>query len=125
MNFGVSARRAEFFESMGIGPDQEVVTEDLGVTTLFDEVMEFPAWMNADESCVHHVCADYFQDPALPWSEFCFISSIFLFFFSNEYYLIRDSNMLLLFCHLLLWGEMFFVPAYFNMQGQIFIFIFK
>ncbi|GFP91955.1 hypothetical protein PHJA_001339600 [Phtheirospermum japonicum] len=81
MDFGISARWAEFFESMGVGPDQEVVTEDLGVTTLFDEVMEFPTWMNdADESCVPHVCADYFQDPALPWSEFCFISLISFFF---------------------------------------------
>ncbi|XP_051151144.1 uncharacterized protein LOC127265408 [Andrographis paniculata] len=40
------------------------------VNSPFDEVMEFPAWLNANESCLQHVndhCSDgYYPEPALP-----------------------------------------------------------
>ncbi|KAL3633445.1 hypothetical protein CASFOL_022207 [Castilleja foliolosa] len=69
LNFGISAERAEFLEPIGVGPDQELVTEDFAVSSPFDEVMEIPAaWVNSDDSCVGNVCGggDYFQDHALP-----------------------------------------------------------
>ncbi|KAK6129785.1 hypothetical protein DH2020_036492 [Rehmannia glutinosa] len=49
--------------------DRDLEIEDF-VNSPFDEVMEFPAWMNANESCLQLVdgfCSDeYFQNPALP-----------------------------------------------------------
>lgn len=61
--------RFKFLKSMEIGPEDQK-DEDF-VSSPFDEVMEFPAWLNANESCLQHVndfCTeDYFQDPALPW----------------------------------------------------------
>ncbi|KAL3645873.1 hypothetical protein CASFOL_011053 [Castilleja foliolosa] len=66
LNFGISAGRAELLGEMGIGPGK---TEDFAVSSQFDGVMEFPAWVNGDESCVSDVCGgagDYFQDSALP-----------------------------------------------------------
>ncbi|KAK6116858.1 hypothetical protein DH2020_049388 [Rehmannia glutinosa] len=50
--------------------DRDLEIEDF-VNSPFDEVMELPAWMNANESCLQLVdgfCSDeYFQNPALPW----------------------------------------------------------
>ncbi|KAH6792297.1 hypothetical protein C2S52_002774 [Perilla frutescens var. hirtella] len=47
--------------------------EEEMVSSPFDEVMEFPAWLNANESCLQHVdefCAhDFFQNPVLPCME--------------------------------------------------------
>ncbi|KAL0386740.1 UNVERIFIED_CONTAM: hypothetical protein Slati_4582700 [Sesamum latifolium] len=59
----------KFLNSMEIGPEEQK-DEDL-VSSPFDEVMEFPAWLNANESFSQHVndfCSDdSVQDLALPW----------------------------------------------------------
>ncbi|KAL0447508.1 UNVERIFIED_CONTAM: hypothetical protein Slati_1878700 [Sesamum latifolium] len=58
----------KFLNSMEIGPEEQK-DEDL-VSSPFDEVMEFPAWLNANESFSQHVndfCSDdSVQDLALP-----------------------------------------------------------
>ncbi|TKY74832.1 myb protein I isoform X1 [Spatholobus suberectus] len=33
----------------------------------FDQLLEFPAWLNANESCLEQCSEDYFQDSSLPW----------------------------------------------------------
>ncbi|KAK4422334.1 hypothetical protein Salat_1815700 [Sesamum alatum] len=59
----------KFLKSMEIGPPEEQKDEDF-VTSPFDQVMEFPAWLNANENLSQHVddfsSDDYFQDLALP-----------------------------------------------------------
>ncbi|KAL6578544.1 hypothetical protein OROMI_008760 [Orobanche minor] len=71
LGFEISDVRAEFLESMEIGPDEELKGEGFA-SSPFDGVMEFPAWVSADESCLQHVsgfCGGgcCFQDHALPW----------------------------------------------------------
>ncbi|KAL6544262.1 hypothetical protein OROGR_010759 [Orobanche gracilis] len=71
LGFEISDVRAEFLESMEIGPDEKLKGEGF-VSSPFDGVMEFPAWVIADESCLQHVsgfCGGgcCFQDHALPW----------------------------------------------------------
>ncbi|XP_022754151.1 cytoplasmic polyadenylation element-binding protein-like [Durio zibethinus] len=68
MNLVTSAWWFKFLKTMELGP--EVKVEDDGYQP-FDQVMEFPAWLNANDSCLQQhfndVCPDdYFQDPALP-----------------------------------------------------------
>ncbi|XP_021894387.1 uncharacterized protein LOC110812038 [Carica papaya] len=68
MNLVTSARWFKFLKTMEVGP--EVKAEDDGYQP-FEEVMEFPSWLNANESCLQQhfsaYCSDgYFQDPALP-----------------------------------------------------------
>ncbi|PIN12520.1 hypothetical protein CDL12_14857 [Handroanthus impetiginosus] len=68
LNLVNSAWWFKFLKTMEIGPGNQKA-EDF-VSSPFDEVMEFPAWLNANESCLEHVndfCSDnYFQEPALP-----------------------------------------------------------
>ncbi|XP_027904907.1 uncharacterized protein LOC114164435 [Vigna unguiculata] len=33
---------------------------------IFDQLLEFPAWLNANESCLEQCSVDYFQDSSLP-----------------------------------------------------------
>lgn len=65
LNLVNSAWWFKFLKATEIGPaDQR--GEDF-VNGPFDEVMEFPAWLNANEN-VNDFCSDnYFEDPALPW----------------------------------------------------------
>ncbi|EOY30097.1 hypothetical protein QUC31_020433 [Theobroma cacao] len=68
MNLVTSAWWFKFLKTMELGP--EVKAEDDGYQP-FDQVMEFPAWLNANDSCLQQhfndLCPDdYFQDPALP-----------------------------------------------------------
>ncbi|XWS72356.1 hypothetical protein CRYUN_Cryun02cG0033100 [Craigia yunnanensis] len=68
MNLVTSAWWFKFLKSMKLGP--EVKAED-DVYQPFDQVLEFPAWLNANDSCLQQhfndLCPDdYFQDPALP-----------------------------------------------------------
>ncbi|CAA3021471.1 uncharacterized protein LOC111398651 [Olea europaea var. sylvestris] len=66
MNLVNSAWWFKFLKAMEISPEEK--TEDYGLFSPFGEVMEFPAWLNANESCLsdYHF-DDYLQDPALPW----------------------------------------------------------
>ncbi|XVE70810.1 hypothetical protein DITRI_Ditri10aG0100300 [Diplodiscus trichospermus] len=69
INLVTSARWFKFLKTMELGPD-EAKAEDDGYQP-FDQVMEFPAWLNANDSCLQQhfndLCPDdYFQDLALP-----------------------------------------------------------
>ncbi|XP_057810534.1 formin-like protein 20 [Salvia miltiorrhiza] len=59
-----TGRGFEFLNCVEIGGEDE--REEEVVSSPFDEVMEFPAWLNANESCLQHV--DHFcaQDSVLP-----------------------------------------------------------
>ncbi|KAJ7958436.1 Hydroxyproline-rich glycoprotein family protein [Quillaja saponaria] len=65
MNLVTSARWFKFLRTMELG-GHEVTAEDNDGYHLFDEVMEFPAWLNANESCLEQCSEDYYQDPPLP-----------------------------------------------------------
>ncbi|KAF5726125.1 Hydroxyproline-rich glycoprotein family protein [Tripterygium wilfordii] len=70
MNLVTSAWWFKFLTSMELEPEKVKPEEDDGYHP-FDEIMEFPAWSNANESCLHQHFDDgcspeYFQDPALP-----------------------------------------------------------
>ncbi|KAL0323938.1 UNVERIFIED_CONTAM: hypothetical protein Scaly_2360900 [Sesamum calycinum] len=68
LNLVNSAWWFNFLKSMEVEPENQ--NGEHFMNSPFDEVMEFPAWLNANESCLQHVndfCSDdYFQDPALP-----------------------------------------------------------
>ncbi|XWS70154.1 hypothetical protein CRYUN_Cryun03dG0024800 [Craigia yunnanensis] len=69
MNLVTSAWWFKFLKTTELGP--EVKAEDDGYEP-FDQVMEFPAWLNANDSCLQQHFNDLFpdncfQDPALPW----------------------------------------------------------
>ncbi|KAK6158789.1 hypothetical protein DH2020_006103 [Rehmannia glutinosa] len=68
LNLVNSAWWFKFLKSMEITPEDKKGEDFFNYP--FDQVMEFPAWLNANESCLQHVndfCSDnYFQDPALP-----------------------------------------------------------
>nr|GMD83799.1 myb-like protein P [Ipomoea batatas] len=67
LNFVTSAWWFKFLKTMEIGPGEEQNGEDYGCYP-FHEVMEFPAWLNANESCLSDTYSDgYLQDPGLPW----------------------------------------------------------
>ncbi|CAK7352712.1 unnamed protein product [Dovyalis caffra] len=68
MNLVTSAWWFKFMKTMELDP--EVKTEDDGCHP-FEQVMEFPAWLNANDGCLQqhfndHCSQDYFRDPALP-----------------------------------------------------------
>ncbi|CAI9755611.1 unnamed protein product [Fraxinus pennsylvanica] len=66
MNLVTSAWWFKFLKAMEISPEDK--TEDYGLFSPFDEVIEFPDWLNANESCLNDYCSDdYLQDSALPW----------------------------------------------------------
>ncbi|KAK1549317.1 hypothetical protein Q3G72_000060 [Acer saccharum] len=69
MNLVTSAWWFKFLKTMELEPE-EMKPGDDGYHP-FDEIMEFPAWLNANESCLQQQCNDYcsddyYQDPALP-----------------------------------------------------------
>ncbi|XP_068313705.1 uncharacterized protein [Pyrus communis] len=74
MNLVTSAWWFKFLKAMELGGGPQVKDEDDddGYHHPFDEVMEFPAWLNANESGFQNdhlndcYSDDYFQDPALP-----------------------------------------------------------
>lgn len=71
LNLATSAWWFKFLKTTEDGPGEEKNGEDYGCYP-FDEVMEFPSWLNANESCLQqhfndHYSEDYFQNPALPW----------------------------------------------------------
>lgn len=55
----------ERFEFLNCVQGEDEREEEL-VSSPFDEVMEFPPWLNANESCFHHL-QDCFHGPVLPW----------------------------------------------------------
>lgn len=70
LNLATSAWWFKFLKTMEIGPEATNVEDD-GCHP-FDEVMDYPAWLNGNESCLvprlDDFCPkDYLQDPALPW----------------------------------------------------------
>lgn len=70
MNLVTSAWWFKFLKTMELRDPEVKVEVDYGYHP-FDEVMEFPAWLNANESCLQqhlndYCSEDYFQDPALP-----------------------------------------------------------
>lgn len=66
------AGEGERFEFLNVGveinggEEEEREEEVVSSPFDFDEVMEFPPWLNANESCLHHV-DDFFQGSVLPW----------------------------------------------------------
>ncbi|XP_031109888.1 uncharacterized protein LOC116014026 isoform X2 [Ipomoea triloba] len=66
LNFVTSAWWFKFLKTMEISPGEEQNGEDYGCYP-FHEVMEFPAWLNANENCLSDAYSDaYLQDPGLP-----------------------------------------------------------
>lgn len=65
MNLVTSAWWFKFLKNMEHG-ETDFKTED-DACHIFEEVMEFPAWLNANDSCLEQCSEDYFQDPTLPW----------------------------------------------------------
>ena len=70
LNLATSAWWFKFLKTVEIGPEAANVEDD-GFHP-FDEVMDYPAWLNGNESCLvprlDDCCSmDYLQDPALPW----------------------------------------------------------
>ncbi|KAL2525442.1 hydroxyproline-rich glycoprotein family protein [Abeliophyllum distichum] len=66
LNLVTSAWWFKFLNATEIGP--EAKSEEYGASP-FDEVIEFPAWLNANESCLQNLndyYSEYLQDPALP-----------------------------------------------------------
>ncbi|XP_042036232.1 vacuolar protein-sorting-associated protein 36-like isoform X2 [Salvia splendens] len=62
LNLVNSAWWLKFLKVMEITPENQCVQD-----FPFDEVMEFPAWLNANDGCLQYVNSDnYFKDPALP-----------------------------------------------------------
>lgn len=55
----------KFMRNMEIGNEDQ--KDEDSVASLFDEVMEVPAWLNANESCLQRLDDEYLRDPALPW----------------------------------------------------------
>ncbi|TQE01467.1 hypothetical protein C1H46_012947 [Malus baccata] len=74
MNLVTSAWWFKFLKAVELRGGPQVKDEDDGdgYHHPFDEVMELPAWLNANESCFQNdhlndcYSGDYFQDPALP-----------------------------------------------------------
>lgn len=65
VNLMTSARWLKFLNTMEV--EQRAKVED-DAYCQFDQVMEFPEWMNASsEGCLHQHLGDYSSDPALPW----------------------------------------------------------
>lgn len=69
MNLVTSAWWFKFLKTMELGPE---VTSEHDEFQPFDQVMEFPAWMNDTDGCLQQhfndCCSqDYLRDSALPW----------------------------------------------------------
>ncbi|XP_065849039.1 uncharacterized protein [Euphorbia lathyris] len=69
MNLVTSAWWFKFLKTMESDP--EVQAEDDGYNHPFEQVMEFPAWLNANEGCLQqhlddYCSQDYYHDPTLP-----------------------------------------------------------
>ncbi|KAE9587892.1 hypothetical protein Lal_00003110 [Lupinus albus] len=62
MNLVTSAKWSNFLNKMEHGG-----VEDEAYHHIFDELMEFPAWLNANDSCLEQWSEDYFKDLSLPW----------------------------------------------------------
>ncbi|KAE8714055.1 F-box protein CPR30-like [Hibiscus syriacus] len=70
VNLVTSAWWFKFLKTMELGAPEVKAEEEDGYQP-FDQVMEFPAWLNANDACLQHhftdICPDdYFQDSALP-----------------------------------------------------------
>ncbi|OIV96445.1 hypothetical protein TanjilG_09872 [Lupinus angustifolius] len=65
MNFVKSACWFKFLKKMEHGAP-ETKTEGDGAHYSFEEIVEFPAWLDANESCLEHCSENYFQDSTLP-----------------------------------------------------------
>ncbi|XP_028777383.1 uncharacterized protein LOC114734057 [Neltuma alba] len=65
MNLVTSAWWFKFLKSMEHGATDDKPEDD--AYHIFEEVMDFPAWLNSNESCLEQCSQDYFQDPTLPW----------------------------------------------------------
>lgn len=66
LNLATSAWWFKFLKAMEIGPDEKNICEDYGCYP-FDEVMEFPAWFNPNETCLQQHVDDTYSHPSLPW----------------------------------------------------------
>ncbi|XP_060208241.1 uncharacterized protein LOC132635752 [Lycium barbarum] len=66
LNLATSAWWFKFLKAMEIGPDEKNIAEDDYGCYPFDEVMEFPAWFNPNESCLQQHVDDTYSDPTLP-----------------------------------------------------------
>ncbi|KAI5669551.1 hypothetical protein M9H77_19404 [Catharanthus roseus] len=71
LNLVTSAWWFKFLKTMEIDPQEQ--SEDF-VNHPFDEIMELPSWLNANEGCLEQHLSDYYsdeymQDPALPCME--------------------------------------------------------
>ncbi|KAI4316442.1 hypothetical protein L6164_024420 [Bauhinia variegata] len=64
VNLVTSAWWFKYLKNMELG-GTEAQTED-DAYHVFGELMEFPSWLNANESCLEQCSADYYQDPSLP-----------------------------------------------------------
>ncbi|KAL6965680.1 hypothetical protein U1Q18_036735 [Sarracenia purpurea var. burkii] len=77
LNLVTSAWWFKFLKTSEIGPQvrdkHDHEDDDDDGYNPFDQLLEFPAWLNANDTCFHqrylidHCSDDYFQDPALPW----------------------------------------------------------
>ncbi|KAK4340820.1 hypothetical protein RND71_039321 [Anisodus tanguticus] len=67
LNLATSAWWFKFLKTMEVGPDEKnnIGEDDYGCYP-FDEVMEFPAWFNPNESCLQQHVDDTYSDPTLP-----------------------------------------------------------
>ncbi|XP_055820602.1 uncharacterized protein LOC129889356 [Solanum dulcamara] len=65
LNLATSAWWFKFLKAMEIGPDDKNIAEDYGCYP-FDEVMEFPAWFNPNETCLQQHVDDTYSHPTLP-----------------------------------------------------------
>lgn len=60
MNLVKSACWFKFLKNMEHKPEDDACHN-------FDQFLEFPAWLNANESCLEQCSEDYFRDSSLPW----------------------------------------------------------
>ncbi|OIW15722.1 hypothetical protein TanjilG_04257 [Lupinus angustifolius] len=62
MSLITSAKWSNFLNKM-----EHDAVEDEAYHHIFDELMEFPTWLNANDSCLEQWSEDYFKDLSLPW----------------------------------------------------------
>lgn len=68
MNLVKSACWFKFLKNMEHGATPEAKAEDDDdAYHNFDQLLEFPAWLSANEGCLEQCSEDYFQDSTLPW----------------------------------------------------------
>lgn len=66
INLVTSARWSKFLKNMEHGASQ-TETEGEDAYPVFEELVEFPTWLNANESCVEQCSEDHFLAATLPW----------------------------------------------------------